>query len=94
MKVPSLFRLFGYIVYFWSNEGMPLEPVHVHVAKGTPSANATKLWITESGGVLLANNNSQIPQRTLNAIMEVIESRSGDIISRWSDTFGETKFYL
>ena len=63
--MPSLFRLFGYVVFFWSNEGNPLEPVHVHVAKGTPNANATKIWITEAGGTLLANNNSQIPQRTL-----------------------------
>lgn len=92
--MPSLFRLFGYTVYFWSNEGLPLEPVHVHIAKGIPSANGTKIWITESGGALLANNNSHIPQRTLNAILEVIESRSADIISRWNDTFGETRFYI
>ena len=52
--MPSLFRLFGYVVFFWSNEGNPLEPVHVHVAKGTPNANATKIWITEAGGTLLA----------------------------------------
>lgn len=32
-KVPSLFRLFGYVIFFWSNEGAPLEPVHVHVAR-------------------------------------------------------------
>ena len=92
--MPSLFRLFGYVVFFWSNEGNPLEPVHVHVAKGTPNANATKIGIPEAGGTLLANNNSQIPQRTLTAIMEVIESRSEDIVSRWNDIFGETRFYI
>ena len=43
---------------------------------------------------MLANNNSQIPQRTLTAIMEVIESRSEDIVSRWNDIFGETRFYI
>lgn len=63
--MPSLFRLFGYVIFFWSNEGAPLEPVHVHVAKGVPNASATKIWITEAGGCIVANNNSKIPARTL-----------------------------
>ncbi|WP_423806831.1 DUF4160 domain-containing protein, partial [Phascolarctobacterium succinatutens] len=28
--------------YFWANENM--EPIHVHVAKGTQTPNATKFW--------------------------------------------------
>ena len=40
--MPSLFSIFGYKVYFWSNENDPLEPVHVHVSEGAPNANATK----------------------------------------------------
>ena len=38
----------GYSVYFWSNENN--EPIHVHVAKGKPTPNATKIWLTKSGG--------------------------------------------
>ena len=70
--MPSLFRLFGYVIFFWSNEGAPLEPVHVHVAKGVPNASATKIWITEAGGCIVANNNSKIPARTLSAIVDVL----------------------
>ena len=77
--MPSLFRLFGYVIFFWSNEGAPLEPVHVHVAKGVPNASATKIWITEAGGCIVANNNSKIPARTLSAIVDVLESRSSYI---------------
>lgn len=91
--MPSLFRLFGFIVYFWSNEGLPLEPIHVHIAKGTPSGNATKIWITEAGGCVLANNNSDIPQKQLNAIMDVIEAESDRIVSKWTEMFGEIRFY-
>jgi hypothetical protein len=29
-----------YIVYFWSNKGIPLEPVHVHIAEGRASASS------------------------------------------------------
>lgn len=95
--MPSLFRLFGYVIFFWSNEGAPLEPVHVHVhvhvAKGVPNASATKIWIAEAGGCIVANNNSKIPTKTLNAIVDVLESRSSYIIAQWNDVFGESKFY-
>ncbi|MFP3154690.1 DUF4160 domain-containing protein [Lachnospiraceae bacterium ZAX-1] len=42
--VPSLFKIGGYIVYFWSNENN--EPIHVHVGKGKSTPNATKIWLT------------------------------------------------
>lgn len=57
--MPQIFRIGSYIVYFWSNEGMPLEPIHVHIAEGRASANATKVWITSTGHTLLSNNNSK-----------------------------------
>lgn len=38
---------------FWSNENSPLEPVHVHIAEGRASANATKLWITSTGKAMM-----------------------------------------
>lgn len=46
--MPKIFTIKGYIVYFWSNEND--EPIHVHVAKGAPRPNATKIWLTKSGG--------------------------------------------
>lgn len=65
----QIFRIGSYIIYFWSNESDPLEPVHVHIAEGRATANATKIWITSSEKTLLCNNNSHIPQKTLNNIM-------------------------
>lgn len=49
--------------------------------------------MTEAGGCIIANNNSKIPTRTLNAIVDVLESRSSYIIAQWNDVFGESKFY-
>ncbi len=43
LNMPQIFKIGSYTVYFWMNEGIPLEPVHVHVAKGVPSKNATKM---------------------------------------------------
>lgn len=38
--MPQIFRIGSYIVYFWSNENDPLEPIHVHIAEGRASAKA------------------------------------------------------
>ena len=72
--MPQIFKIGPYWVYFWSNEGDPLEPVHVHVAQGAPSSNATKIWITSAGGCFLCNNHSHIPERTLRNIMAILET--------------------
>ena len=53
--MPQLFKIGSYVIYFWINENDPLEPVHVHIAKVRPSANATKIWITRAGKCLLQN---------------------------------------
>lgn len=55
--MPQVFKAGSYWVYFCSNENLPLVPVHVHVAEGAPTANATKIWITSAGKCLVANNN-------------------------------------
>ena len=91
--MPQIFKIGPYWVYFWSSEGDPLEPVHVHVAQGAPSSNATNIWITSAGGCFLCNNHSRIPERTLRNIMAILEARSSEIIAKWRDYFGQAKFY-
>ena len=91
--MPQIFRIGSYIVYFWSNENNPLEPVHVHIAEGRASANATKVWLTSSEKTLLCNNNSQIAKRELRKIMRIIEANSKEIIDKWYSQFGELRFY-
>lgn len=34
--MPQIFRMGEYWIYFWTNENKPVEPIHVHVAKGAP----------------------------------------------------------
>ena len=71
----------------------PIEPIHVHIAEGKASANATKVWITSSGKTLLCNNHSHIPEKTLRNILRLIEANSNAIVKRWYDQFGEIKYY-
>ncbi len=91
--MPQVFKIGSYCVYFGSNENDPLEPVHVHVAQGAPTANATKIWITAAGRCYLCNNNSHIPPHTLRNIMMIIEARSGEIVSKWTAYFGSATYF-
>ncbi len=91
--MPQLFRIGPYVIYFWSNEGNPLEPIHVHIAENRATANGTKIWITSTGHVLKANNQANIPDRILNTLMKMIEANSEEIIERWKAHFGEVSFY-
>ena len=91
--MPQVFKIGSYIVYFWVNEGLPTEPIHLHVAEGTPSPNATKIWITRAGRCLLANNKSKIPDKALRNIMAIIEADSHSIKAFWEKRFGEISYY-
>ena len=92
--MPQVFKIGSYWVYFWANEGDPMEPVHVHVSEGNPRENATKIQITKAGKTLLCNNNSRIPENTLRNIMRIIEARSSDIVKKWEEFFmGDVVFF-
>lgn len=53
--MPQIFRIGEYWVYFWTNENEPLEPVHVHISKGRPAGNATKVWDYQKGKMLFVS---------------------------------------
>lgn len=91
--MPQVFKIGSYWVYFWSNENDPPEPIHVHIAEGAPTANATKIWITRAGKCYLCNNNSKIPERALRNMMKIIEARSGEVINKWISYFGEIIYF-
>ncbi|MCD8238775.1 MAG: DUF4160 domain-containing protein [Clostridiales bacterium] len=91
--MPQIFKIGSYWIYFWSNENEPLEPVHVHVSEGSPSENATKIWITKAGKCILCNNNSKIRKNVLRNIMRIIEARSSEVMGKWYKHFGKISFY-
>ena len=46
--MPVVFREHGFKFFFYSNEGMPREPLHMHVEKGNLEA---KFWLKPSVSV-------------------------------------------
>lgn len=91
--MPSIFEVCGYKIYFWSNENN--EPIHIHISKGKPSSNSTKIWLTKRGGCIVANNNSRISNKDLNTLMEVVTSNYFFIVAQWKkfNQVEEVKFY-
>ncbi|WP_303840091.1 DUF4160 domain-containing protein [Selenomonas ruminantium] len=69
--MPTWGEILGYRIYFWSNENN--EPVHVHICQGTPTANATKVWI---------------PQKDLNRLLKAIAANKESIVFSWYQYFG------
>ena len=85
--LPILFELYGYKIFFWSNEND--EPIHVHVAKGKQSANATKIWLPADSNPIVVHNKSRIPQKDLTRILKSVAQNRDTIIARWYDYFGK-----
>lgn len=83
--MPKVLEFGAYILFFWVGENG--EPVHVHIAVRRPTENATKIWLTASGGCLVAHNRSQIPQKDLADLLELISLNHSYICDRWRETF-------
>ena len=91
--MPQVFKVGAYLVYFWANEGKPLEPIHVHIAQGRPKPNATKVWITSAGKCIVVNNLSDIPPVALRNIVRIIEARSEEVKEKWFEYFEEIHYF-
>ena len=91
--MPQLYRIGSYIIFFWSNENMPLEPIHVHISEGKASANATNIWITSTGKAILSHNSSNIKMQILRKLIRFIEANSKEIEEQWIEHFGEIRYF-
>lgn len=91
--MPSLFTVRGYRIFFWSNESG--EPIHVHVSRGAPGPGATKVWLTRSGGCILANNDARIPKKDLDELLDIISAQFPYLCRKWREFFvtDEVSFY-
>ena len=90
--MPTILWVGKYVIFFWSNENQPLEPIHVHVAFARQSSLTAKLWITSDGTVELCHNDALIPPKTLRKIMRIVENDSSMIIAAWRAYFGEIRY--
>jgi hypothetical protein len=62
INMPVIFRHKGYRFFFFSNEGIPLEPCHIHVIKGSAVA---KFWVVPEVRLAEAYGMSSVESRGL-----------------------------
>jgi len=79
--MPVVFRLDGFRFFFYSNEGDPREPVHIHVEQGGDEA---KFWLWPE--VKIAYNDG-FDTRVLRKLAIIIEKRRDVIEKAWHDFF-------
>jgi len=93
IRLPRLFRIGQYVIFFWSNENN--EPIHVHISVSNPTPNATKVWLTKNSGCIVANNQNKIPQKDLTNLLRIIQAEFVFICNEWKVFFDTDtiKFY-
>jgi hypothetical protein len=80
--MPTLWVEDGFRFFFYSNEGSPREPVHVHVERGGEEA---KFWLRPE--VKVAYNDGY-DARTLRRLMAKVEMSRMRIERAWDEFFG------
>lgn len=80
--MPTVFRHEGYRFFFYSNEGDPREPVHIHVMRGGAEA---KFRVEPD---VRLDRTHGFDARSLRQLAAVIDMRRDRIIEAWHDHFG------
>ena len=79
--MPVIMRYRGFRFFFYSNEGRPLEPAHIHVRKAGEEA---KFWLAPE--VQLARNDG-FGAKTLRELSEFIRQNKQELEEAWNDYF-------
>jgi hypothetical protein len=80
-NMPIVFKYKGYRFFFFSNEGNPLEPLHIHVRRGDAIA---KFWVLPQ--VYLAESYG-MSSSELSELRRVVEENKELIGRFWNEYF-------
>lgn len=81
--MPVILRYKGYKFFFFSNEGIPREPIHIHVRKGEASA---KIWLEPT---VALSESYDMTSAELKELVSVVEEHKDLITRSWHEHFGE-----
>ena len=80
--MPVVFRHKGYRFFFYSNEGDPREPLHIHVRRGSAVA---KFWLEPTPEAAEAHG---MAPHELHELLDVAVSHVEEIERYWNEHFG------
>jgi hypothetical protein len=79
--MPVVFKYRGYRFFFYSNEGDPLEPLHIHVRRGESVA---KFWVLPQVSLVESYAMSASELRELSKVVK----NNRELIERfWNEHF-------
>jgi hypothetical protein len=81
--MPVVLRFKGYTFFFFSNEGVPREPLHIHVRSGSATA---KLWLEPE---LMVTDSFGYSAKELRELVRVARSHKDAFAKAWKDYFHE-----
>ena len=79
--MPTVLRHEGFRFFFYSNEGNPREPIHVHVMRSGAEA---KVWLDP----VSVARSAGFDARTLRQLAGVVAERRDEIERAWHEHFG------
>lgn len=79
--MPTVFRERGFRFFFYSDEGSPLEPVHIHVVRDQAEA---KFWLEPT---VRLDYNRGYDARTLRTIQKLVVANRNLIVRAWNVHF-------
>jgi len=82
-RMPVVFTTNGLRFFFFSNEGSPREPLHVHVRRG---GDVAKIWLEPQ--VALAESYG-FKSRELSDIVALVQQHRSEIERAWHEHFGD-----
>ena len=77
--MPTVLRVSGFRLYFYSHE--PNEPAHVHIDRGGASA---KVWLMP---VTLASNGG-FTAKEIADVLRLVRTHQQRLLEMWNDFFG------
>ena len=79
--MPTVFRQDGFRFFFYSNEGDPREPLHIHVIGAGGEA---KFWLQPE--IALADS-AGMDAKTLRRLLMLVQDNRASIERAWHDHF-------
>lgn len=79
--MPKVLLVNGYRFFFFSNEGLPIEPCHIHISK---NGNLAKFWIKDRA---VFADNIGFNAQELKEIEKIANNNLNEIKEAWNEFF-------
>ncbi|MGN4975802.1 DUF4160 domain-containing protein [Aeromonas caviae] len=79
--MPVILRINGYRFFFYSNEGDPLEPAHIHVSN---AGNEAKIWLEPEA---FLSRNDGFGARELREFIAIATEHRVFFAEKWHEYF-------